>query len=166
MGRVVDDAGHAATSRTPSPRNTRVRGPPRDLACVWAVGTVLMVAALALLRLGGTTPDGTDRTDLAYQAVLLATYLALSVGIWVAARRPTNPTGWLLCGPPFGGLGAQVVALYTSASLAAEPRARPAVSWAAWVGDWIWCPIVVSGPWLLLLFPNGQLLSRRWRPFA
>jgi hypothetical protein len=168
MSRVDDDAGHAATSRTPSPMNPRVRGRLGTWLAfgLWAVGTVLMVAALVLLRLGGTTPDGTDRTDLAYQAVLLATYLALSVGTWVAARRPTNPTGWLLCGPPFGGLGAQVVALYTSASLAAEPRALPAVSWAAWVGDWIWCPIVVSGPWLLLLFPNGQLPSRRWRPFA
>jgi hypothetical protein len=168
MGRIDDDAGSAATGRPPPPRDARLRGRLGTWLAfgLWAVGTVLVVAALVLLRLGGTTPGGTDRTDQAYQAVLIAFYLALSVGAWVAARRPGNPTGWLLCGPPLGGLGSQVVALYTSASLAAERGALPAVSWAAWVGDWIWCPIVISGPWLLLLFPNGQLPSRRWRPFA
>jgi hypothetical protein len=156
------------TATSKSWRTNRERLPLKRSAAwwLWAVGTVLLAAVLVLLRLGGTTPDGTDHTDLAYQAGLVALYLALSVGAWVAARRPGNPTGWLLCGPPLGALGAQVVALYTSASLAADPRTLPAVSWVAWVGDWIWVPIVISGPWLLVLFPNGQLPSPRWRPFA
>jgi hypothetical protein len=125
---------------------------------VWVMGTFFVVAALVLMRLGS------DTTDTAYQVVLVLIYLALSLGAWVAARRPANPTGWLLCGPPFGILAAQAITLYVDATLAPEPLALPGVRWAAWVG--IWIPIVAAGPWLLLLFPDGRLPSRRWRPYA
>lgn len=57
---------------------------------------MFVVAALVLMRLGSNT------TDTAYQVVLFLIYLALSLGAWVAARRPANPTGWLLCGPARG----------------------------------------------------------------
>jgi hypothetical protein len=127
---------------------------------VWAMGTLFLVAALVLMRLGS------NRTDTAYQVVLVLIYLALSLGAWVAVRRPANPTGWLLCGPPFGILGSQAITLYVDAALPPEPVALPVVRWAAWVGNWIFVPIVATGPWLLLLFPNGQLPSRRWRPYA
>jgi hypothetical protein len=93
------------------------------------MGTLFVVAALVLMRLGSNT------TDTAYQVVLLLIYLALSLGAWVAARRPANPTGWLLWGPPFGILAAQAITLYVDATLAPEPLALPGVRWAAWVGN-------------------------------
>jgi hypothetical protein len=127
---------------------------------VWTMGTLFLVAALVLMRVGNEAPD------TAYQVVLVLIYLALSLGAWVAARRPANPTGWLLCGPPFGILATQAIALYVEAALPPEPVALPGVRWAAWIGNWIFIPIVATGPWLLLLFPDGRLPSRRWRPYA
>jgi hypothetical protein len=127
---------------------------------VWAMGTLFLVAALVFMRVGDEAPD------TAYEAVQILIYLALSLSAWVAARRPLNPTGWLLCGPPFGILAAQAIALYADAALAPEPLALPGVRWAVWIGNWIWVPIVAAGPWLLLLFPDGRLPSRRWRSYA
>jgi hypothetical protein len=127
---------------------------------VWTMGTLFLVAALVLMRVGDEAPDTT------YQMVQILIYLALSLGAWVAARRPANPTGWLLCGPPFGILATQAIARYADAALAPEPLALPGLRWAAWIGNWIWIPIVAAGPWLLLLFPDGRLPSRRWRPYA
>jgi hypothetical protein len=127
---------------------------------VWTMGTLFLVAALVLMRVGDEAPD------TAYQVVLVLIYLALSLGAWVAAHRPANPTGWLLCGPPFGILATQAITLYVEAALTPEPLALPGVRWAAWIGNWIFIPIVATGPWLLLLFPDGRLPSRRWRPYA
>ncbi len=53
---------------------------------------------------------------------------------------------------------------YVDLSLA-QPQGRlPGTQWAAWVSEWVWVPgIVPALTFLLLVFPNGRLLSRRWR---
>jgi hypothetical protein len=90
------------------------------------------------------------------------------VGALVASRRPDNPIGWIFCGGAvafsLSGLG-EAYAVYT---LFAEPGAllgggKP----AAWFSVWVWVlggvPLLILFP---LLFPNGELLSRRWRIVA
>ena len=48
-----------------------------------------------------------------------------------------------------------------------DRRRGPGSALVAWVGEWIWLagigPVATFG---LLLFPNGRLPSRRWRPVA
>jgi len=54
---------------------------------------------------------------------------------------------------------------YVELSLAQPPGRLPATEWVAWVTAWVW--VLGFGPaltFLLLLFPNGRLPSRRWRP--
>jgi hypothetical protein len=88
-----------------------------------------------------------------------------TVGAVIVARQPHNRIGWLCCavgfllGPAFFG---QDYAWY---ALLHEPGLPG--GWAmAWLGQWPWS-IAVGLLWfLLLLFPNGQLLSPRWRPVA
>ena len=88
-----------------------------------------------------------------------------TVGAVIVARQPHNRIGWLCCavglllGPAFFG---QDYAWY---ALLHEPG-RPG-GWAmAWLGQWPWA-IAVGLLWfLLLLFPNGHLVSPRWRPVA
>lgn len=87
------------------------------------------------------------------------------VGLLLVFRRPGNAIAWLCLG----------FALFWAAQLASdsvlthemtEPGfiARPEL--LAVVADQLWVPGVVIVGFLLLLFPDGQLPSPRWRPLA
>jgi hypothetical protein len=87
-----------------------------------------------------------------------------TVGAIIVARQPYNRVGWLCCaigfllGPAFFG---QDYAWY---ALIHEPGSVPG-GWAmAWLGQWPWYLALGVLSLLLLLFPNGRLVSRRWRP--
>jgi hypothetical protein len=64
------------------------------------------------------------------------------------------------------GLAATVLTgNYVELSLAQPPGRLPATVWVIWVTQWVW--VLGFGPaltFLFLLFPNGRLPSRRWRP--
>ncbi len=50
---------------------------------------------------------------------------------------------------------------------AATPGSVPFPVVAAGISDWIWVPAVgLLGTYVLVLFPDGRLPSRRWRPLA
>lgn len=84
------------------------------------------------------------------------------VGALVAARRPTNPIGWLLLSEGV---------LWQLNQLAGDVRifvtvthpGLPGAAAAAWIYDVMWIPPVAALPLLFLLFPTGRLPSRRWR---
>jgi hypothetical protein len=89
-----------------------------------------------------------------------------TVGAVIVARQPHNRVGWLCCaigfllGPAFFG---QDYAWY---ALIHEPGSVPG-GWAmAWLGQWPWYLALGVISLLLLLFPNGRLVSPRWRPVA
>jgi signal transduction histidine kinase len=94
--------------------------------------------------------------------LLLAASFA-TIGLLVTRRRSDNPIGWLF-------LAIAVVEGITGASNhyaivgldAAEPL--PGSVWAAWLGYWLISLAVPAGLFLLLLilFPSGRPLSRRW----
>ncbi len=105
-----------------------------------------------------------DRPPLGFLPVLVITFLVFStVGAVVASRRPGNAVGWLFClvGVYLGaGFSGQFYADYT---LIVRPGALPGGEIAAWILSWT-SPLLMAAPaFLLLLFPNGQPLSSRWR---
>nr|MBA3739166.1 hypothetical protein [Actinomycetota bacterium] len=88
------------------------------------------------------------------------------IGYLLATRRPDNAIGWLLLGI---GVVFGVTALANSyAGYAINTGANPTGgAIAAAVNGPSWIPIVVlPATFLLLLFPDGHLPSRRWRWFA
>jgi len=84
-------------------------------------------------------------------------------GSLVAARQPWNPIGWIMSAL------AIVLLLNGLAAGYVEPVDNPlelfagglVLSYYSWNED-IWIPLV--GVFLPLLFPDGRLPSRRWRP--
>jgi hypothetical protein len=58
------------------------------------------------------------------------------------------------------------VVMYVTTAMFVAPGGLPGVRWVAWVGNWIWVPAHGCIALVFLLFPNGQLLSPRWRPVA
>jgi hypothetical protein len=89
-----------------------------------------------------------------------------TVGAVIIARQPTNRIAWLCCtiglllGP--AALGQD----YAWYALIHQPGSLPG-GWAmAWLGQWPWHIALGLISFLLLLFPNGRLVSPRWRPVA
>lgn len=89
------------------------------------------------------------------------------VGVLVAARRPRNPIGWLFLA---GGTAMTFqLGLEEYAKAAVEPHpagAYPAAVVVDWVAEWLWIVPMFCLQFAILLFPTGELPSRRWRPYA
>jgi hypothetical protein len=96
----------------------------------------------------------------------LGTLCYAPVGALIAARRPSNPVGWLLLlwGLALGiGHFSSQYAIY---ALLAQPRSLPAGEAMAWISSWILPIIIGVQVFAYMLFPTGRLPSRRWRPVA
>jgi hypothetical protein len=90
-----------------------------------------------------------------------------AVGGLIGSRHPDNAIGWLFLGAGVAAAIGSVAGSY--ADYWVEGRHGPELlgTTAAWYGELSWIPwILVPATFLLLLFPNGRLLSRRWRPVA
>lgn len=87
------------------------------------------------------------------------------IGYLLATRRGRNPIGWVfLCSAILGA--AQVGATeYASYALFGAGQGLPGGVFGAWLNDWIWLLAVslVTVP-VFVYFPDGKLLSERWRP--
>ena len=89
--------------------------------------------------------------------VLLFIPMFATVGAILSSKRPTNPVGWLILA---SGL---CYALGTFSILVGSFSTM----WSDWLGNWAWgLGIAIPATFVLLLFPNGHLPSRRWRPVA
>jgi hypothetical protein len=88
------------------------------------------------------------------------------VGALVASRRPENPIGWLCLADGFLWMSTNMLDYY-SVYGAARPGSVPYPIGAAGISNWLWVPEVgLLATYVFLLFPDGRLPSRRWRPLA
>ena len=90
------------------------------------------------------------------------------VGALVVARHPHNPIGWMFCAT---GVLSALNMLSVGYSLydqhAVITGSLPGGEFAGWLTIWVWIPnVLLPVTFLLLLFPDGRLLSVRWRPVA
>jgi hypothetical protein len=88
------------------------------------------------------------------------------VGALIASKRPKNAVGWLCLAVGLLWSLSGVFDYYGYYG-AATPGSVPFPVVAAGISDWIWVPAVgLLGTYVLLLFPDGRLPSRRWRPLG
>jgi two-component system, NarL family, sensor kinase len=125
-----------------------------------AVVTALVITAAVLFVYNYLAGSALGDFGLAH-ALIALTYAV--VGALVVMRRPHNPVGWLLCFIAVPSALGCVVDQYARYSLLTRPGSLPAAAWVAWLGTWIWLFSFLTVPFLLLLFPEGRLLSPRWR---
>lgn len=103
-----------------------------------------------------------------YTAVFIAALLAFPVvGALILSRHPVHPIGWIFLVAGLSNAALVLFSGYGTYSLEVQP---PRVPWgvvANWLSDIIWLPsVAASTTFLFLLFPDGKLPSRRWRPVA
>jgi MFS family permease len=124
---------------------------------IWALVLATLVFTLAL----GAARSVDHWTQIPVLVTFTLFVLAFStVGALIASRRAGNPIGWIMCASAIayaiGGLSA------ATSQTGDAPRIVH-----QWLGSWVWgLGIALAGTFLLLLFPDGALPSRRWRPVA
>lgn len=134
----------------------RRRGPTRTLAWLLAVVVVLLVGS------GFTAMPAGDLVEVLDSLAALVAGLTLAItGAVLISRLPSHRIGWLLL---IGGL------LFTYANTGAvlatalQTRGFAFASWVFWLAGLCWVPAIVCVAVLIpLLFPTGNLPSRRWR---
>ena len=129
-------------------------------------------AILTILSLYVTAPAAQLSSDWGSggaigNLLILAPFLAFTiVGALIASRRPENPIGWICL---VAGLFWTLIALddqYSAYGLATT-GVVPFPAAVAALSQWLWVPPVgLLSIYLILLFPDGRLPSRRWRPLA
>jgi hypothetical protein len=104
--------------------------------------------------------------DLGSDVFISALVVVFSaVGVLVAGRHPANATGWLFLGVGVAtGLGTLAGSYADAWVTGGYDGSRRLGEAAAWYGTLSWIPfILVPCTFVLLLFPDGHLLSPRWR---
>jgi signal transduction histidine kinase len=87
------------------------------------------------------------------------------MGCVLLARRPGHPMGPLLCLIGLADAFATGCYAYVRYAVVHSPGSLPFSTLALWVNTWAYAPATSLGAMVLLLvFPDGRLLSRRFRP--
>lgn len=132
-----------------------------------ALSVAMFVASVALtvssLYAGPVTQPSSDwgTASALGGLVIFLPFLAFPlVGALIASRRPHNPIGWICL---TAGLFWMLIVLEDAlpAGFGPYPVTIDALT------QWMWVPPVgLLGIYLILMFPDGKLPSRRWRPLA
>ena len=135
----------------------------KGLAWGIAVVACATIPAILLLDAGAGEYKASSVANIAGPVAILT---SVCVGLVIALKRPSNPIGWLLLGNGliFGLLGGLpgAYAGYALEHPGTLPGGRLAAVWdtAAW-------PLLFAGVVAIaFIFPDGRLLSPRWRSIA
>jgi hypothetical protein len=128
---------------------------------MFVVGAALTVSSLYV----GAAPQPStastwDTAGALSSLVIFLPFLAFPlVGALIASRRPENPIGWICL-----AAGLFWMSIVVEASIPGS-ASYPVIIDA--LLQWTWVPPVgLLGIYMILLFPDGKLPSRRWHPFA
>jgi hypothetical protein len=89
-----------------------------------------------------------------------------AVGAIIASRLPTNPIGWIFCGVGLLYTTQRFAQAYADYALLVN-FAFPGGEYMAWFSRLVDVTgLVLAGVFVMLLFPDGSLPSRRWRIVA
>jgi len=121
-----------------------------------------LAAALVLLGLNASRMDA-SRIG-AYSILAVAVGLYAATGRLIISRLPGNAVGWLLGLIGLSLAAAMLTEQYALYGLATAPGTVPAARLAGWCSGTLASLTVALLFFLVLLFPDGRLPSRRWRP--
>ena len=134
-----------------------------------ALSVIMFMAAIALHVLARSLDSAGEWSTLGAVGQVLGflPFLAFPlVGALIASRRPRNWVGWILLADGLLWTFGSVLDSYRIYGLA-RPGSVPFQVAVHALSQWLWVPAVgLFAVYLTLLFPDGRLPSRRWRPLA
>jgi signal transduction histidine kinase len=120
-----------------------------------AVAIILSCGMVVLAALGRDLDAYTAPTGLGFAGM----------GCVLLARRPGHPMGPLLCVTGLAVAIAGFAFTYARFALFHSPGSLPFGTPVLWANTWVYGPAIsLAGFILPLVFPEGRLLSPRWRP--
>jgi hypothetical protein len=136
------------------------------LAMSAASGALFVLARFVDVPGSSDAPGGGTAASAAV-LLLFVSYLAFPVvGALIVSRRPRNPIGWICLADGLLWALINMIQYYSTYGLAA-PGSVPFPVGIFALTAWGWVPAVgLLGTYLLLLFPDGRLPNRKWRPLA
>jgi signal transduction histidine kinase len=146
------------------------RGARRLAVGSFIVIVAICVGAVVFQALSGSTPTGSGFAGSSFWDETLLAIFAFAfsaVGLVILTRQPRNRIGWLFMGIGLPWSLAVLTDGYARYTVLVQPGALPGGPAVAASSAWLWVPgVMLIGTFLLLLFPDGHLPSRRWRPVA
>jgi hypothetical protein len=149
--------------------------PPRGSWLAWSLACALYSHVLSQRRVllvlaraaQAEAPGGLATSRSIIDLLVSVPFLAFPlVGALIASRRPRNPIGWICLA--FGLLW-MLLGLFDFYGVygLAKPDTVPFPVVIYALAGWLWLPNVgLLAIYLVLLFPDGRLPSRRWRPLG
>ncbi len=131
---------------------------------VAVLATVVVTGLAYVLDVLSEASSG-EPSWLAY-AFVLAVFMSAGVGFVLATRRPGNPIGWLLL---VNGLVLSLNGLatnYATYGILENPGSLPGAEWAVLIDQRTWPLLFAAFTAIAFVFPDGRLISPRWRPVA
>jgi hypothetical protein len=124
---------------------------------LWVLALLMLPGVILQISLNWVGP-----TDVPFAIGFIAVQLcSATAGAIISTRVPGNAVGWI-----FLAIGLLLGLLFAAGAYSdlAMDMDLPGGWFAAWVGIWIFIPAAFGLPmFLLLLFPDGHFISRRWR---
>jgi two-component system NarL family sensor kinase len=131
---------------------------PASAWLAYAAAAVTTILALATAALGAADRDVSG-------LLALAPLIYALMGCALLARRPGHPMGPLLCLMGLADVLPALAYAYARYGLVHSPGSLPFTTAVLWLNTWAYAPAAsLGGMVLLLVFPEGRLLSPRWRP--
>jgi hypothetical protein len=120
----------------------------------------MFLASVVLHVLAYSSQEPTSTGDTLSELLIFVSFLAFPmVGALITSRHPKNSVGWICL-----AVGLFWTLIFLGDSI---PGSGPYPVTSAALTQAIWIPPVgLLGIYLILLFPDGKLPSRRWRPLA
>jgi hypothetical protein len=133
---------------------------------LWALSLASIAASVVLQVLNSSTPTAATRGPVALSIGFVLLFMSFAtVGALVASREPGNLIGWIFCILGILGPFAAASEEYALYALVTRPDSLPGGEVMVWLAASFAGPIIFAMvAFVLLLFPDGRLLSRRWRP--
>src|SRR5258706_10413562 len=127
---------------------------------VWGICVSLILAATVIGTLDGKVPWRIANVISAG----VAFGLFGTAGALIVSQRTRNTIGWILCAVGIGTGITDFSGNYTAYGMVKGHLPLPGTDLFNWLGNTVW-PLnwVLLLVFLPLLFPNGHLLTRRWR---
>ena len=131
----------------------------------WSLAELTVLELVAVLVLLGMNASVVDTGQMAAEAIfVIAVGVCAGVGLLIASRLPGIAIGWLLSLIGLSLAASLLAGQYALYGLATAPESVPATRLAGKYADGLAAQTVMLLFFLVLLFPDGRLPSRRWRP--